>query len=231
MRFTPVGFLPNGSGAMPAKPDKQKEEDGFVKKKTKLIIIFVITAVILLAAAWQIYRVSRPSRGFRLVSSYAKVQKAFNVNAKPGVYYPDLEPLNFDASTMEYMLWPANLLNDEPERKGEIDNYVISGDAAIGGERLGCVFTCSKRLLNTVYISEPVMYKDYELYHPNGEINPEVYKEGFYVAVNGYEYGLSFSCREWSTRTEQEKEDLITQIRDTGFAFIHNIIDEADENA
>ena len=41
MRFTPVGFLPNGSGAMPAKPDKQKEEDKTMKNAKRMICIIL----------------------------------------------------------------------------------------------------------------------------------------------------------------------------------------------
>lgn len=191
-----------------------------MKKTVKIVSLLLIAAMVFSALACG-------EVGFRMVSSYEEVQQRFNVDAAPGVVYPDLSALNFDPATVKYKLWPYRVDDyDAKNKESAVSSYVIYGDSTIGGAPVSLDFSCMKGLLVCENIENPVMYKGVKIHFGSGEAEG-CFSDGFSVAVNGYEYSLGAYYDMDKKLSDSEREELQTEIRDMAFSFIHRIIDEA----
>ncbi len=160
--------------------------------------------------------------GFRLVSSYEEIQRRFSIDAKPGVVYPDLTPLNFEKSSVEYMFWPVS----QTDNNSPAEEYTISGSSVLGGKEVICSFSCSKSILDCVNIQDPIIYNGVEIaefiYETKG-----YYDDAYAVYINDYEYVVKTMLEMDDKLSESEIEKIRSEIRDVLYSFICGIIDEA----
>ena len=160
--------------------------------------------------------------GFRLVSSYEEIQRRFSIDAKPGVVYPDLTPLNFEKSSVEYTFWPVS----QTDNNSSAGEYFINGSSILGGKKVICTFSCSKSLLDCANIHDPIIYNGVEVGEFIEEFNGH-YSDGYGVYINDCEYKVSTLLEKDRRLSESEVEKIRSEIRDVLYSFICGIVDEA----
>lgn len=184
--------------------------------------MLIMVAVILLLTA-----VSCCETGFRYVSSYEEAQRRFNLDAEPGMVYPDLSPFKFDESTVKYKVVPYDVSKEYiPKRPSPISSYDVFGNSLISDISVHFSFRCHKGIFNCKDIEDPVIYKDTEILKVSDEAQNR-YLDACVVYINGYEYGVNALYDYNEEVLESDFDVFRSDIEDLLFSFICGIIDEA----
>ena len=184
--------------------------------------MLIMVAVILLLTA-----VACCETGFRYVSSYEEAQRRFNLDAEPGMVYPDLSPFKFDESTVKYKVVPYDVSKEYiPKRPSPIREYIVFGSSLISDIPVHFSFSCHKGIFECKNIKDPVVYKDTEILKASYEIQ-NGYSSACSVFINGYEYTVGALYDYNEEVLESDFDVFRSDIEDLLFSFICGIIDEA----